>query len=494
MTRRAPPLEIISRHTTTEPSVHRRTRRWTGLVFSSLLVLIGGCRTLPDVELARTLPVSRSRVPVDIENPDGMVSRASRLRLTRQLAAAGDTALLDYHLAAMREIGAPPLLLDNAVQLLIDGPRTYQAMFAAIEKANNYVLVESFIFEEAVEGDRKLSALLADAQRRGVRVYVIYDAIGSLATSQDFLQGLRNTGVTLCAFNPLNPLDERFAGLNHRDHRKIVVVDGQTAFAGGINFSHAYRIASRQLKRGGFSRQKAIDQGWRDTHVGVRGPAAKHLEKLFRDTWGAARCPDGGQGPGEIQPPFNEISFDAGNTVVQVVASTPDDDQNIIYATLLSVLAYAQKNVQITMAYFVPDDTLEKALTAATARGVSVRIILPAYSDFSGVFYAGRAHYMKLLKGGVQLYELDTAFLHSKSIVVDGVWSSIGSTNFDWRSFVHNNEINVCVIDEAFAREMLRAFENDLNDSQEITLAAWKKRGLKERFKELLWLPLQYWL
>ena len=323
---------------------------------------------------------------------------------------------------------------------------------------------------------------------RGVQVYVIYDAIGSLTTDQKFLEGLRTVGVALCAFNPLNPLDVRFAGLNHRDHRKIVVVDGETAFAGGINFSHAYRIASRQLESRGFSRQNAIEQGWRDTHIGVRGPAAHQLEQLFRDTWAAAEC------PGAVDPPPSSSAAQVGNTVVQVVASTPDDERNVIYATLLSVLAYAQRSVDVTMAYFVPDDQLERALRDAAKRGVTVRIILPAYSDFSGVFYAGRAHYDELLESGVKLYELDSAFLHSKSIVVDGVWSSIGSTNFDWRSFVHNNEISVCVIDEPFALAMARTFENDLRDSREITLASWKKRGFRERFKELLWLPLQYWL
>ena len=492
MTRRAPPLEIISRHTTTEPSVHRPSRRWAGLVLApllgALLLTSAGCRSLPDVELARTLPVSRSKTPVDIESPHGMVSRAASVRLTRKLAATGDTALLDYHLAAMKEIGAPPLLLDNAVELLIDGPRTYRAVFAAIEAAREYVLVESFIFEEAVEGDRRLSALLAEARQRGVTVYVIYDAIGSLTTDQQFLKSLGDAGIALCAFNPLNPLDQRFAGLNHRDHRKIVVVDGERAYAGGINFSHAYRIASRQLKKGGFSKQKAIEQGWRDTHIGVRGPAARHLEQLFRDTWARAEC------PGTLQPEMAKAAIDGGNTVVQVVASTPDDEHNVIYATLLSVLAYAQKSVDVTMAYFVPDDTLEKALRDAARRGVAVRIILPAYSDFSGVFYAGRAHYDELLESGVKLYELDSAFLHSKSIVVDGVWSSIGSTNFDWRSFVHNDEISVCVIDEGFARSMARMFDDDLRESREITLAQWKKRGIRERLKELLWLPLQYWL
>jgi cardiolipin synthase len=146
------------------------------------------------------------------------------------------------------------------------------------------------------------------------------------------------------------------------------------------------------------------------------------------------------------------------------------------------------------MAYFVPDAALEAALRDAAGRGVQVRMILPSYSDFSGVFYAGRAHYDELLEGGVQIYELESAFLHSKSIVVDGIWSSIGSTNFDWRSFVHNDEISVCVIDQGFAQQMNQAFANDLTDSRQVTLAAWKKRGLGERLKELMWLPIQYWL
>lgn len=450
--------------------------------------MLGACQTLPDVRLARTIPLSRSSTAVDIESPDGMVGRATRLRVSRALAATGDTSLLDFHLAAMQEIGAPPLLTGNAVELLIDGPQTYRAMFAAIERARRYVLVESFIFEEAIEGDRRLSELLAAATRRGVRVHVIYDAIGSLTTEREFLDGLRGSDVALCAFNPLNPLDARFSGLNHRDHRKIVVVDGDQAFAGGINFSRAYRIASEQAGRRGFSKRQAIDQGWRDTHIGIRGTGARHLEKLFRETWTRAEC------EGAIEPPFEERATDAGDTLLQIVAGTPADERNVLYATLISVITYARKSIDVTMAYFVPDDTLETALSDAARRGVAVRIILPAYSDFSGVFHAGRAHYDGLLASGVRLFELESAFLHSKSIVVDGVWSSVGSTNFDWRSFVHNDEISVCVIDEGFAAEMERMFAADLAESREITLEAWRDRGLRQRLKEWFWLPLQYWL
>jgi len=488
VTRRAPPLEIISRHSTTQRPDHRRHRRWSVLLISCSAALFGGCRTVPDVELARSLPQSRSATPVDVVGPQGVVSRAARVRITRQLETTGDTSLLDYHLGAMRDLGAPPLLSGNGVQQLIDGPRTYQAMFDAIQSARSYVLVESFIFEEAIHNDRRLSELLEQAEARGVKVYVLYDAVGSLTTDEKFLGDLKQAGIAVCAFNPLNPLDERFSGVNQRDHRKIVVVDGVISFAGGVNFSHAYRIGSRAAKRGGFSKQQAIDAGWRDTHIAMRGTAARELERLYRDMWREAAC------TGDITPAFDEHAIKGGDVLLQIVASTPKDDVNQIYASLLSVITYAQKSIDITMAYFVPDEAFEKAIADAARRGVTVRMIVPSYSDFSGVFYAGRAHYDELLESGVQLYELESAFLHSKTIVVDGVWSVIGSTNFDWRSFVHNYEISVCIIDEGFAQQMNDAFAGDLADSHQITLDSWKKRGVAERFKELMWLPLQYWL
>jgi cardiolipin synthase A/B len=254
-----------------------------------------------------------------------------------------------------------------------------------------------------------------------------------------------------------------------------------------MNFSRAYRLTSAQVRKRALDKEAALASGWRDTHIGIRGTAATELERRFRESWQKAQC------TGDL-PAFHDVARRAGDVLVQVVASTPQDATNVIYATMLSVITYAQRSIDITMAYFVPDDALEKAIMDAARRGVRVRIILPSYSDFSGVFYAGRAHYDELLAAGVELYELENAFLHSKSIVVDGVWSSIGSTNFDWRSFVHNDEISVCVIDMGFARAMDQAFSRDLADSRQITAASWKKRGIRERLKELLWLPIQYWL
>lgn len=451
------------------------------------VLAVSGCKTLPQYRFARSLPLSRSPEPLDVVSPEGMVGRAERLRLTHTLMTTGETDLLDYHLGAMQEIGAPPLLTGNSVDLLIDGPSTYRAMFAAIEKAHDFVFVESFIFEDAVEGEHKLSEVLADAARRGVHIKVLYDAVGSLGTKQEFLDGLAGAGIGLCVFNPINPLDKRFSSLNQRDHRKVVVVDGEIAFAGGLNFSRAYRLTSAQVRRRRLDQRQALESGWRDTHVSIRGTAATVLEKSFRDSWQTAKC------EGDL-PPSHEGARRAGDELVQIIPSTPQDPNNVIYATMMSVITYAQRSIDITMAYFVPDDALEKALMDAAQRGVRVRIIVPSYSDFSGVFYAGRAHYKELLGAGVQIYELESAFLHSKSIVVDGVWSSVGSTNFDWRSFVHNDEISVCVIDIGFAKEMGEAFTHDLEDSRQITVDSWKKRGFRERFKEFLWRPIQYWL
>jgi cardiolipin synthase len=237
------------------------------------------------------------------------------------------------------------------------------------------VYVESFIFEDAVEGERKLSTLLEDAAHRGVRVRVLYDAVGSLGTKKEFTDALAGAGIQLCVFNPINPLDKRFSSLNQRDHRKVVVVDGEIAFAGGMNFSRAYRLTSAQVRRRELDERAALASGWRDTHVGIRGTGATELERHFRESWQKAEC------PGDL-PAFRDVARRDGKTLVQVIASTPQDPNNIIYATMLSVVTYAQKSIDITMAYFVPDDALEKALMDAARRGVRVRIIVPSYSDF----------------------------------------------------------------------------------------------------------------
>ena len=261
-----------------------------------------------------------------------------------------------------------------------------------------------------------------------------------------------------------------------------MVVDGGDAFAGGINFSRVYRSGSSIFSR---RSPQTLDTGWRDTHVRVRGPGARRLGELFAETWAKQDCEPAADPALAIAP--TEQVAKAGETLLQIIPSSPDSASNLTYISVLGAVAYARKSIDVTMAYFIPDDQLEEQLIAAAGRGVLVRMVLPGFSDFVGVFYAGRAHYGRLLAGGVRIYEEQNAFLHAKTVMVDDIWSTVGSTNWDWRSFVLNDEVSVVVIDRGFAGLMKNMFQDDLKTSREITPAQWEARSGKERFLERFW-------
>jgi cardiolipin synthase len=222
--------------------------------------------------------------------------------------------------------------------------------------------------------------------------------------------------------------------------------------------------------------------------VRIQGPGARRLWELFEESWRKQDC------PGSDAPvPARSVAA-AGGTVVQIVPSSPDDPRNLTYLSVLGAVTYARKSINVTMAYFVPDDQLEEALMDAARRGVAVRLILPAFSDFAGVFHAGRAHYDRLLAAGVKIYEQEGAFLHAKTVVVDDIWSAIGSTNWDWRSFIHNDEVTVVIVDEGFAGRMMALFRRDLADSRAITLEEWRQRPWRLRAQERFWVMFQWLL
>ena len=391
--------------------------------------------------------------------------------------------LIARHLAFMERAGAPPLIAGNATRLLIDGPETHRAMFEAIAAARRHVLVQTYILESDATGER-LAELLIERRRQGVPVSLIYDAIGGLGTPSTYFERLREAGVAVCESNPVNPLAGRGVTLNNRDHRKILVVDGRVAFTGGINISDVYASGSasarRRTERGG---------GWRDTHLQVRGPAVAAFERLFVDSWSRQRCePAPGLAGGR------STVAAAGDRVLRVVATTPEDRGNAIHAEWLSAFRHAQRSIHVTMAYFVPDPSTLEALEAAARRGVDVQLVLPGFSDFWAVLHAGRSHYTRLLDAGVRIHERRDALLHAKTAVVDGVWSTVGSANMDWRSFLHNEEINVIVIGEGFGGEMQRMFETDLAASVPVDPAAWARRGPLERLKEQVARAFEHWL
>ncbi|MDQ5848209.1 MAG: phospholipase D-like domain-containing protein [Pseudomonadota bacterium] len=363
----------------------------------------------------------------------------------------------------------------NDVRLHVDGPAAHKAMFAAMAAARDHINLETYILDGGDLAER-LADLLAKKVAQGVKVHVLYDGVGSVGTPRDYFKGLKKVGVGVCEFNPVEQLEK----LNNRDHRKILVVDGRVAFTGGINISQAYRSSSWRARR---NPGRDLKDGWRDTQVEVRGPAAAQFQRLFLDNWALQDC--GPWSEARYFPPSER----PGEKTVRVVKSNPDAGSEM-YVALLAAIGKAKSRVWLTIGYFVPDPQLKRALLDAASRGVDVRLVLPGYSDFWAPVSAGRSHYKELMAAGVKIYEWHEALMHAKTAVIDSSWSSIGSTNLDWRSFVHNYEADVIVLDADFAREMERRFRLDMDAAVRIDPEQWRKRGLGRRFKE--WLARQY--
>jgi cardiolipin synthase len=348
-------------------------------------------------------------------------------------------------------------------------------MFAAIRSAQDHVNLETYIIEDDEIGRQFADALL-EQQGRGVQVNVIYDSVGGIKTPKAFFDRLKEGGIEVLEFNPINPLKAKTPWLiNNRDHRKLLVVDGRTAFIGGINISSVNSAGSVSRRPGSAGDHKVA---WRDTHLQIEGPVVGELQKLFMETWEKQRGK-----PLAPKEYFPELQAQ-GKDIVRAIGSTPDDPYSLIYLTLISAIGNAEKQVFLTNAYFVPDPQLLKSLADAVGRGVDVRLILPSHSDSEVVFHAGRSHYSSLLEGGVKIYERLGALLHSKTAVIDGVWSTVGSTNLDWRSFLDNDEVNAVILGREFGRKMLDMFETDIAASQAIDPASWERRPLSFRFKE----------
>ena len=428
----------------------------------------------------------RSSRPVRLEGARGPLSAQQSKAILAGLASRGEeTSIFERHLALEEAIVGAPLVVGNKVVLLQDGPATYQAMFDAIRGARDHINLETYLIEDDEVG-RKFAAALVDKQARGVQVNLIYDSVGAIGTPPEFFKSLTDHGVRVLEFNPVNPLTATKGWeVNQRDHRKLLIVDGQIAFLGGINISSVYSGGSFR-----HDSKRSADGGapWRDTHLQVEGPVVAEFQKLFLATWEKQTR--------EALAPRKYFPQQAskGKEVVRAIGSSPDEPYNLIYATLISAIASAETSVYLTNAYFVPDPQLLAALKDAARRGVDVKLILPSYTDFWLVFNAGRSHYADLLRGQVQIYERRGALLHSKTAVIDGVWSTVGSTNLDWRSFLHNDEVNAVILGQEFGGQMRTMFEADLAASDRITLESWQQRSLDHRVKELAARIWEYWL
>jgi cardiolipin synthase A/B len=450
---------------------------------ASAFALMLGCSTFPTI-VPDMAPASSQ--PVRLEGARGPLSaQQSKAILTRLESRGGTTNIFDRHLAIEEGVNDTPLVIGNKVVLLQDGPATFQAMYNAIRAARDHIHLETYIIEDDEVG-RKFADELIAMQARGVQVALLYDSVGSINTPKEFFKRLTDSGVKVLEFNPINPLTAKKGWeVNQRDHRKLLIVDGRVVFLGGINISSVY-------SGGSFSQasKRRPDGGppWRDTHLQVEGPVVADFQKLFLATWEKQK--------GDALAPRNFFPKPAekGKEVVRSIGSSPDEPSSLIYATLISAIRSAETSVHLTNAYFAPDPQLLATLKDAAQRGVDVTLILPSNTDSWLIFNAGRSHYADILRSGVKVYERRDALLHAKTAIIDGVWSTIGSTNLDWRSFLHNDEVNAVILGPEFGAQLEAVFDADLAKSDRITLEDWKQRPIEYRVKELAARMWEYWL
>ncbi|HMN44947.1 MAG TPA: cardiolipin synthase [Povalibacter sp.] len=412
-------------------------------------------------------------------------ARGERL-IERRLGDEYDDPHVRELIDAFRAQAEAPLVAGNRVNLLIDGPQTLQAIRKAIEGAQHSIHVETYIFASDPVGSEFADLLIA-RRRAGLEVRVIYDAVGSVTTPGEFFDRMREAGVEVREFRPLDPVRTPLPWkINNRDHRKIVVVDGRIAFTGGINISSTYESSSATRP----GPEAGRDEAWRDTHVEIVGPVAAQFQALFFATWTRA----GGKVDTRNPLYFPAIEPAGGELVAAVATDADDKSETRIYATYLEVMKHSSRRLWLTNAYFAPNKEMRQELIAAAKRGVDVRLIVPGFTDSGLILHASRSTFDELLAGGVRIYEQRYALLHAKTAVIDTALSMVGSANLDMRSFLHNNEVNAVVVGSGFAQKLEAVFERDLKDSRELDLETWRERPFSDKVKESASSLLSYWL
>ena len=456
---------------------HAAPRR-AAIVVAAALALLAACATVPDYDLPDEQTAAIAGKP-RIDGASGPLSnRQSKALLAKLAPEPGDAGLLQRHMAIEQAVAEGPLVAGNRTRILQDGAASFAAIFAAISGARDNINLEFFLLEDVASDGESLGDLLIAKRQEGVVVNMIYDSFGSSSTPAAFFDRLKRAGVTVVAFNPMNPLETRVPyAPNDRDHRKILIVDGTTAIIGGVNLSTTYQ--SSPLGKSG-APPGAADEYWRDTDLQLDGPVVAQLQTLFFAHWASQKGPPY---PGAVY--FPTIS-PQGHEVVRILASTPDRTVPRYYVTLLSAIRNAEKSIDASAAYFVPTHQEMEALIHAARGGVVVRLLLPDQSDSARAIAVAHAHYDDLLEAGVQIFETHDLVLHSKCVVVDGVWSVLGSSNFDQRSVLFNDEVDAVVLGSATAQALQQAFADDIAGATRIDLAAWRRRPLAQKLRELL--------
>jgi cardiolipin synthase len=363
-----------------------------------------------------------------------------------------------------------PLTGNNIVKLLVNGENKFPEVLEALSRAKHHIHIEYYIYEDDKIG-RAIEKILIQKAKEGVEVRFIYDDFGSRSIRKKLVRRLKAGGVK--AFPFLKIYFIAFANrLNYRNHRKIIVVDGYTAFVGGINISDRYINDSVNLNK----------LYWRDTHLRIDGPGVRHLQYLFLCDWNF--CANKKLQPDKVFFPDKDSDPVQGNKVVQIASSGPDSAKPTILFSLLQAINLATKEILITSPYFIPGESLLDALIIASLSGVSVKLLVPGISDSFIVNAAAKSYYNDLLDAGVEIYLYNKGFVHAKTMVTDQKVAIVGTANMDFRSFDLNFEVNAIVYDSEIAEELTKVFYEDLKNAERIAAAAWETRSIYKQMLE----------
>lgn len=383
-------------------------------------------------------------------------------RLRRRPKTLYTSADIDFRRALGVLLG-PSIVSGNEVRILLNGDETFPAMLEAIRSATTSITFESFIFRDEIGCE--FCKALTDAAKRGVRVHILLDWIGSRTMDQGLLESTRKAGAEVRIYHELSWYHWR--RVNNRTHRKLLIVDGAKGYTGGIGIGHEWTGHAQDPKH------------WRDTHYEVTGPVVAQMQSVFVDNWIKAT--------GEVlhgDRYFPTLKH-TGKLDAQMFSSSPEGGSSSMHLMVLLAFAAATKTVDIENSYFVPDKLTIKALIAVRKRGVRVRVLVPnRHTDAKFGRWASQALYAELLDAGIEINEYEPTMLHCKLIIVDGLWTSVGSCNFDDRSFRLNDEANLNVFDEKFACLHLEQFEKDFAQSKKIVRGRWRQRSLVKRMLE----------
>jgi cardiolipin synthase len=385
----------------------------------------------------------------------------------RRLYTSGDA---DFRRALGILLG-PPLIAGNKVTTLVNGAQIYPAMLNAIRTAQTNITFETFVFRDSI-GITFMDEL-ANAARRGVQVHMLLDWLGSRTMDSSLLAAARAAGCDLQIYHP--PSWYHLGRLNNRTHRKILVIDGKLGFTGGVGMGVEWCDGCNGLPP------------WRETHFKAEGPVVAQMQAVFVDNWikTTGRVLHGAEY-------FPTLSASSGDMEAQMFGSSPVGGSESMHLMVLLALTAAKTSIDIENAYFVPDKLTVESLCSAARRGVRVRIVVPGrHTDARIGRWAAQGLYGALLQAGIQLYEYQPTMMHSKVLVIDGVWSSVGSSNFDDRSFRLNDEANLNVFSEDLARDQIRLIDADIQQSRRMALHKWRHRKFGRRINERLALLLR---